>query len=122
MYRILVVDDNPRIRRSLVGLLEAQPDWKVVGEASNGLEALARAQELHPTLILLDLSMPVMNGLEAARELTRIVPDTPILMLTMHAHDGLREAAKAAGVRAILSKEAVQQLVSRIRSLDTDAA
>jgi DNA-binding NarL/FixJ family response regulator len=119
---ILIVDDSAAIRRSLCGLLAEQPDWNVVGQAENGLEAIEKAQQLRPELIVLDLSMPIMNGLEAARELRKILPSTQILMLTNHALDGLRGAAMAAGVQAVHSKDAVNELVPRIRTLLSSVA
>jgi len=125
VHSILIADDNPRMRSVLVSMLHQEPDLRVVGEAANGLEAISKAQDLKPALILLDLSMPIMNGLEAARELSRILPSTPILLLTSHALDGLREAALAAGVRAVHSKDArdvIQELVLNIRALVANAA
>lgn len=122
LHSILIVDDSAAIRRSLSNLLRQEPDWEVVGQAENGVEAIKKAQQLRPELIVLDLSMPVMNGLEAARELSKMLPSTRILMLTNHALDGLRGAAFAAGVHAVHSKDAVNDLVPRIRTLLSDVA
>src|SRR5713101_7284608 len=74
---ILIVDDNAYIRPALCGLFKRESDFEVCGEAENGKEAIAKALELHPNLIVLDLSMPVMNGLDAARELKRLMPTVP---------------------------------------------
>jgi chemotaxis response regulator CheB len=78
--RILVVDDSPLIRRSLWSLFEEKPDWMVCGEAENGSDAIDKAQKLHPDLIVIDLSMPVMNGIDASRILKRLMPAVPIVM------------------------------------------
>ena len=71
---VLIVDDNPSIRQSLCELFTRQGDFDVCGEAENGREAIDRAQQLHPDLIVMDLSMPVMNSLDAARVLRRLMP------------------------------------------------
>jgi two-component system, NarL family, nitrate/nitrite response regulator NarL len=114
---ISIVDDHPKIRRGLTMLLAQDADFTVVGEAENGLEAISKAQVLKPSVVLLDISMPVMNGLDAARELKRILPKTGILMLTSHAFDGLKEAALAAGVDAIQPKDFLHEVVKSIREL-----
>ena len=76
---VLIVDDNAYIRQALCELFEGEADFEPCGEAENGKEAIAKALELHPDLIVLDLSMPVMNGLDAARELKRLMPTVPPL-------------------------------------------
>jgi DNA-binding NarL/FixJ family response regulator len=119
---ILIVDDNAAIRRSLTTLLQQEPSWKVVGEAENGAEGIAKARELQPRLIVLDLSMPVMNGLEAARELSQLLPRVPILMLTNYADCGLENSALAAGVRRVHSKNDINTLTHSIRDLLAQSA
>ena len=74
VHSILIADDNAFVRRGLRDLFNGEGDFDVCGEAKNGREAIQEAQELHPDLILLDLSMPVMNGLDAARVLKRVMP------------------------------------------------
>lgn len=118
---ILIVDDNASIRRSLTMLLQQEPAWEVVGEAANGAEAIEKARELRPGLIVLDLSMPVMNGLEAAKELSHILPRVPILMLTNYVDCGLESSALAAGVRRLHSKSEITTLTTCIRDLLTYA-
>jgi two-component system NarL family response regulator len=71
--RILIVDDNERIRRGVLDILASKKNWNVCGEARDGMEAIRKARELLPDLILLDISMPGLNGLEAARLLRREV-------------------------------------------------
>jgi chemotaxis response regulator CheB len=79
---VLVADDNAYVRHSLCERFQSQADFAVCGEAKNGKEAIDKARQLRPDLIVLDLSMPVMNGLEAARALTHIMPDVPLIMFS----------------------------------------
>ena len=102
--RILIVDDSYVIRHSLRGSIERSTDWQVCGEAENGKIALQKVSELHPNLVILDLSMPVMNGLEAARQITRLAPKVAMVMFTMHVSAQLRRDAQAAGIREVISK------------------
>lgn len=109
-HSILIVDDNPSIRRMLRSLVELKPEYRVCGEAENGEVAVDRVKELNPDVVILDLQMPVMDGLAAARHINSLSPRTTMLMLTMHASEQLRRAARAAGITAVLSKtEAVEQ-------------
>jgi two-component system chemotaxis response regulator CheY len=100
---VLIVDDHSGIRQALRSLFVSK-GLEVCGEAVNGLDAIEKARNLKPDLILLDLSMPVMNGLEAARELTRIMPNVPLMMFTNHAGKIMEEEAHKAGIRMVISK------------------
>jgi two-component system, NarL family, response regulator NreC len=82
--RIVIADDHVILREGVRLVLQSQPDIEVVGEASNGREAVARAGELQPDIVLMDIAMPEMNGLEATREIKRQWPDVEVLALTMH--------------------------------------
>lgn len=82
--RILIADDNDVVRRGVIGLLSTEKDWEVCGEARDGAEALRKARELLPDLILLDISMPGINGLEAARLLREEVPQAKIIVISQH--------------------------------------
>ena len=77
---VLIVDDNGLIRHALCEMFKREADFEVCGEAENRKEAIEKAQELRPDLIVLDLSMPVMNGLDAARVLKRLMPTVPLIM------------------------------------------
>jgi DNA-binding NarL/FixJ family response regulator len=105
MTRILIVDDNPSVRAALRMCFKMKTDWIVCGEAGNGDAAIEMARSVKPDVVLLDYAMPVMNGLEAARILSAFAPKCAILMYTMFASPDLSELARAAGVRAVLSKE-----------------
>jgi two-component system, chemotaxis family, chemotaxis protein CheY len=102
--RILIVDDSPIVRYTLRSLFDRHSSWKVCGEAVNGVDAVTRARELLPDLVVLDVSMPVMDGLEAARQLKQIVPSIPIVMFTSYESAILQHEAAAAGVREVVSK------------------
>jgi two-component system response regulator NreC len=102
--RILIVDDNTIIRRSIRHCIEQNTDWQVCGEAESGRIAVEKVQQLQPDLVILDWQMPVMNGLEAAREIHRIAPSTTMLMLTLHDFGSLRQEAQAVGIHEVLSK------------------
>ena len=85
--RVLIADDHVIVREGLRALLEAQPDIKVVGEATDGEETVNRTKEIQPDIILMDITMPGMNGLEATRQIKEHYPDVKILVLTMHESD-----------------------------------
>jgi two-component system response regulator NreC len=84
---VLIADDHIIVREGLRTLLEAQPDIEVIGEATNGEEAIARTKELNPDIVLMDITMPVMNGLEATAIIKQDNPEVKILILTMHEDD-----------------------------------
>lgn len=104
--RLLIADDNATGRRLLRALLETQEGWEVCGEAENGIEAIVRAAELKPDLIILDLAMPLMDGLHAAQEISAASPNLPIVLYTMHHFAGLDLEAKKVGIRKVISKTA----------------
>ena len=104
MPTVLIVDDSDSVRIAVRALFEAEPGFSVVGEAVNGMDAINKADELAPDLIVLDLSMPIMNGLEAAEALKSTTPSTPIFILTAHGGPEVDRAARAAGVDAVFSK------------------
>jgi two-component system, NarL family, nitrate/nitrite response regulator NarL len=114
---ILIVDDSALIRRMIRERLEQEGGWEVSGEAANGREAIEKAEQLKPDLVVLDLSMPVMNGLDAARELHRLLPSLPLVMFTNFNMPQLTKEALSAGVSAVVSKSELADLVARIQSL-----
>lgn len=103
--RVLVVDNHALFREGLAGIIDSQPDMQVVGEASDGLETLVKAQKLKPDLILMDVQMPGKDGAEATRQIKQILPETIIVMLTVcNDDDKLFEALKN-GAQGYLLKE-----------------
>jgi CheY-like chemotaxis protein len=114
---ILVVDDNPTIRKLLCHLFESGDDYEVCAEASNGREAIALALVHHPQLIILDLSMPLMDGLESARELKRLMPNVPIILFTQYADLGKHLLGSDLPVDRIVSKSDSKELMRHVRSL-----
>jgi DNA-binding NarL/FixJ family response regulator len=111
--RVLIADDHPLVREGVRALLASVPDMAIVGEAANGEEAIARAAELQPDIILMDLHMPGINGIEATRQILQINPHIEILVLTMLEDDDSVFAAMRAGARGYLLKGADQAEVLR---------
>jgi CheY-like chemotaxis protein len=118
MPTVLIVDDSDSVRIAVRALFEAEPGFSVVGEAVNGMDAINKADELAPDLIVLDLSMPIMNGLEAAETLKLNSPSTPIFILTAHGGPEVDRAARAAGVDAVFSKggDDMDKMIARART------
>jgi DNA-binding NarL/FixJ family response regulator len=115
--RILIADDNASVRAAMRQVLQAAGDhWEIV-EAENGREAVARAQEVRPNLIIVDLVMPLMDGLTAAREIAQSLPDTPILMHTLYPFAQVKLEAGKAGVRKVVPKSDSNVLVSAVEDL-----
>ena len=115
---ILIVDDNAYIRRGLSELFKRESDLEVCGEAENGKEAINKALALHPDLIVLDLSMPVMNGLDAARELKRLMPTVPLIMYSAFGDVFGEQQARLIGISELVSKsQPAAILVNKARNL-----
>jgi two-component system response regulator NreC len=118
--RILVADDQPYVRRAVRALLESKRDWEVCGEASDGQEAIERTQELHPDVVVMDVSMPRLNGLEATRQIHQSFPHAQVLILTFHDFPDLARVAQNAGARGCLLKaDSSRYLIPAVESLDT---
>ena len=110
--RVLLVDDNPVVRSLVRQLFELEPDFEISGEAENGRDAVEKAGNLKPDLIILDLVMPVMTGLDAAPLLRKLLPDTRIILFTVQEGSDLERLARAAGIHAVVSKnQAVSKLI-----------
>ena len=103
-HTVLIADDSIFIRDALCNLFEREEDFDVCGEAKDGKEAVEKARELRPDLILLDLSMPVMNGLDATRALKRAMPEVPVIMFSAHCGPSTEKEARSAGASALVSK------------------
>jgi DNA-binding NarL/FixJ family response regulator len=113
---VLLVDDHSLVRRGFRRILEDARDIAVVGEASDGVEAVRLAEQLHPQLIVMDCALPGMSGLDATRRILRKFPEIAILMLSMHSEDTWVHQAMDAGARGYILKSAVDmELVTAIR-------
>jgi len=102
--RILIADDHDIVREGLRLLVEAQPGWTVCGEATTGREAVEKATQLRPHVVVLDFSMPELNGLDATRQIRKAVPGTEVLILTMHDSEQLAREVLSAGARGFVIK------------------
>lgn len=114
VIRILLVDDNPAVRRYLRAILEQQEGWRVTGEARTGAEALHQVLESPPDLILLDYQMPDLNGVDVAKQISALFPKLPILMVTLHLSQQLSDAARQAGVRGACAKQDIGSVVEAV--------
>jgi DNA-binding NarL/FixJ family response regulator len=115
---VLIADDNAFIRTALYEFFQREPDFTVCGMAENGREAIEQARCLHPDLIVLDMTMPVMNGVEAARWLKQIMPEVPLIMYSATNDRVAEQTAKSAGFSEIISKsQRVSVLIHAARGL-----
>lgn len=114
MTRILIVDDNPAVRRYLRAILEQQSSWQVCGEARTGAEALHQVLESPPDLIVLDYQMPDLNGVDIAKQIYEMFPKIPMLMVTLHLSNQLADAAREAGVRGACAKQDIGSVVEAV--------
>jgi len=102
--RILIADDHGLVRRGAREILDSRRGWRVVGEATNGLEAVQKAKELKPDVAVVDIGMPEVDGVEVARQIREAIPDTKVLVLTMHESDQMVRRALDAGASGYLLK------------------
>jgi DNA-binding NarL/FixJ family response regulator len=116
--RILVADDFETVRKGVCAILSSREDIEVCAEAGNGEEAVRKAKELKPDIVIMDFSMPVMDGLEASKRILEAFPDMPILMFSMHKMEALTQAAKNVGVSGFVTKgESAQNLLRAVDSV-----
>ncbi len=118
---ILLADDHEVVRKGLRALLETQPGWKVIAEATDGREAVDKAQSMHPDVAIVDIGMPSLNGLEATRQIVKKAPRTRVLVLTMHDTNPLIQQVVKAGARGyVLKSDVASDLVSAVEALTHD--
>jgi len=116
--RILLVDDHPIVRQGLKTLLEGHSDWQVIGEASDGAEAVEKAKSLSPDVMVLDVTMPRMNGLDACRILRREFPRLEILFVTQHDSPQMMREALEAGARGyVVKSNAARDLLAAVEAV-----
>ena len=114
--RILIADDHGFVRRRISQLLEVHDGWEVA-QAENGEQAVLKAAELKPDVVILDVAMPVMNGIEAAREIAKALPSLPIVVYTLYDLPVVELKAKKVGVRQIIPKPDVAGLLRTVEHL-----
>jgi DNA-binding NarL/FixJ family response regulator len=116
--RILIADDHDIVRKGLRMLLEEHPGWEVCGEARSGREAVERAAELTPHVVVIDVSMPDLNGLEATRQIRKSCPKTEVLVITYHDSDEMAGEVLDAGARGyVLKSDSNRDLVHAVEAL-----
>jgi DNA-binding NarL/FixJ family response regulator len=115
---VLLADDHSLVRRGFRRILEDDERMKVIGEASNGVEAIRMTNELKPNVVVMDLSMPELDGVQATKEIVKHQPDTQVLILSMHAEDNYVRNALDAGAKGYLLKSAIDvDLVGAVASV-----
>jgi DNA-binding NarL/FixJ family response regulator len=116
--RVFVVDDFEAFRRLLCSILEKMPELQVTCQASDGLEAVQRAEELQPDLILLDIGLPTLNGIEAARQIRRFSPESKIIFLTLESSTDVVQEGLNLGARGyVLKTRAALDLVAAVEAV-----
>lgn len=118
--KILLVDDHAIVRDGLIAILALQTDFKVIGEAKDGLDAIEKVRELRPDVIIMDMMMPIMNGLQATQEIIKVQKSAKILLLTSYGTSAeIAEALSIGAIGAISKTAPKDQLFAAIRSIAT---
>ena len=116
--RIIIADDHDLMRRGIKGLILSHPNWEVCGEAQTGREAVTKAEQQKPDVVILDISMPDLNGVEAARRIRKASPNTEVLILSAHYSDQLIREIVEAGARGyIVKSDSDRDLVIAVETL-----
>lgn len=123
MPRVLIVDDHAFIRRGVESLLQPFPEWELCGEASNGNDAVRLVDELHPEVVLMDVTMPGMNGIEATRLIREAHPQVKVILLTLHeSSEVLRTGFRAGANGYLLKADAEEELLKAMRVVIGDGS
>jgi two-component system, NarL family, response regulator NreC len=123
MPKVLVVDDHAFIRRGVRSILEPFPEWELCGEAENGQEAIRKAGELQPAVVVMDVSMPVLDGIAATETIKRSYPQTHVVLLTLHnSQEVLRRGFQAGARGFVLKSDADGDLLKALRVVTGDGS
>jgi DNA-binding NarL/FixJ family response regulator len=116
--RILVADDHPVVRHGLRTLLGSRPEWEIIDEAEDGIQAVERAERLKPDVVVLDVSMPKMDGLEACRRIRKRLPKSEVLIVTQHDSAQMMREALSAGARGyVVKSDAARDLLAAVEAV-----
>jgi DNA-binding NarL/FixJ family response regulator len=116
--QILIADDHAVMRMGLTALFDTVPEFKIIGEASNGLEAADKTHTLKPDIIIMDLMMPIMDGVAATRKIQQDIPNTKVLLLTTFGtSDGIAQALAAGATGAILKSASNEELITAVHTV-----
>jgi len=117
MIRVVVAEDHHLVRQGIVKLLESTPDLEVVGEADDGKQAIALAKDLHPDVMVLDLSMPQVDGFQTLAAVGKIIPKPQVVILSMHADPAMiRQALRGGAVGYIVKQSVADELLAAVRA------
>lgn len=115
--RVLLADDHPVLREAVRAVLATRPHIEVVGEADDGRQAVQLVDELHPDVVIMDISMPQLNGLDATRQITRFHPTVQVLVLTMHDESTyIRQMVKAGAIGCVVKRSAARELIQGVEA------
>ena len=116
--RILLADDHEVVRQGIRAILQARPDWEICGEAIDGREAIRLAKQLHPDVIIMDITMPHMSGLEASQEIAKLQLPSRVLIFTMHESKSLAPSVRKAGAQGyVVKSRAARDLIEALERL-----
>jgi DNA-binding NarL/FixJ family response regulator len=116
--KIMIVDDHEVVRQGVRTILRARPQWEIVGEASNGKEAVDLAKKLDADVIIMDITMPEMSGIEATREIAKLKLRSAVLIFTMHESKNLADTVREAGAQGfVLKSHAARDLLEALETL-----
>jgi len=116
--KVLLVEDHTIVRKGIISLLENELRIEIIGEAENGIDAVKMAEEIHPDVMVLDISLPLLNGLEVTKQVTKRFPKIKILILTMHnSEEFVFELLKAGAKGYVIKKAAPHELISAIHAI-----
>ena len=102
---IFLADDHTIVRQGLAKLIEAEPNFKVIGEAQDGRQAVRKVERLNPDIVIMDIAMPLLNGIEATRQIKKLSPQTKVIILSMHSHDRYISELISLGASGYLLKD-----------------